>query len=110
MMRGEITPPNLYRLSGAAGILGVLLLILSFNINPGPPQAASPAELVEFGKAHFHTILWGAWLQAFGPLLMISFAFAIVHKAGYMVSVSGWMIFFGAACLMTVSLIEITFD
>jgi hypothetical protein len=53
--------------------------------------------------------LWGAWLQAVGPVLIVLFAFALVHLAGATQRLAGWMTFFGATILMTVSLIEITF-
>ena len=96
-------------LSGLSGIVGVLMLILSFTINPGPPRDAGYAELVRFGQNHSATILWGAWLQAVGPVLIVLFAFALVHLAGAVQRLAGWMTLFGASVLMTTSLIEITF-
>jgi hypothetical protein len=65
--------------------------------------------LVKFGQQHSATILWGAWFQAVGPVLIVLFAFALVHLAGATQRLAGWMTFFGATILMTVSLIEITF-
>jgi hypothetical protein len=50
----------------------------------------------------------GAWLQAVGPVLIAVFALAIVLLAGATTRLAGWMTLFGAATLMTVSLIEIT--
>lgn len=96
-------------LSGLSGLAGVLLILLSFNINPGPPPGATSAELIRFGQQHYVTVLWGAWLQAVGPLLIVLFAFSLVHLAGATQCLSGWMTFFGSTILMTVSLIEITF-
>ena len=96
-------------LSGLSGVVGVGLISLSFNINPGPPPGASSAELLKFGQQHYASVLWGAWLQAVGPVLIVLFAFSLVHLAGAMQRLSGWMTFFGATTLMTVSLIEITF-
>ena len=96
-------------LSGLSGVVGVGSISLSFNINPGPPPGASSAELLRFGQQHYASILWGAWLQAVGPVLIVLFAFSLVHLAGAMQRLSGWMTFFGATTLMTVSLIEITF-
>ena len=96
-------------LSGLSGLAGVVLLIVSFAINNGPPPDPSSAELVKFGQQHFATILWGAWFQAVGPVLIVLFAFALVHLAGATQRLAGWMTFFGATILMTVSLIEITF-
>ncbi len=94
---------------GLSGITGVALLSISFAINSPPPVGASSAALLEFGRVHYATILWGAWMQAIGPVLIVLFAFTLVHLADAARSVAGWMTFFGATVLMTVSLIEITF-
>ena len=96
-------------LNGISGIVGVGLISISFNINPGPPPGATSAELVQFGQQHYASVLWGAWLQAVGPVLIVLFAFSLVHLAGATQRLSGWMTFVGATSLMTVSLIEITF-
>ena len=96
-------------LSALSGIVGVVLISVSFNINPAPPPGATNAELMKFGQQHFASVLWGAWLQAVGPVLIVLFAFSLVHLAGATQRLAGWMTFFGATTLMTVSLIEITF-
>jgi len=96
-------------LSGISGIAGVLLLGCSFAINNGPPLDAGPAELLRFIQQHSAAVLAGAWMQAVGPFLIVLFALALVHLAGAASRFSGWMTLFGAAILMTVSLIEITF-
>jgi len=80
---------------------------ISFAINPGPPAGTSGARLTAFLQQHHDTILWGAWLQAVGPALIALFALAIVFLAGATVRLAGWMTLFGAATLMTVSLVEI---
>jgi hypothetical protein len=95
-------------LSGLSGVAGVVLIMLSFTINGGPPPGATAAELVKFGQQNYANILWGAWLQAVGPVLIVLFAFALVHLAGATQGLAGWMTLFGATTLMTVSLIEIT--
>jgi hypothetical protein len=96
-------------IGGLAGIVGVILLGLSFAINAGPPENASSTELVKFGQENYAHILWGAWMQAVGPVLIILFALCLVHLAGAAERLAGWMTLFGATVLMTVSLIEITF-
>ena len=96
-------------LSGLSGVVGVVMIVVSFAINNGPPQGSSGAELVKFGQQHYVTILWGAWLQAVGPVLIVLFAFALVQLAGATQRLAGWMTLFGASVLMTTSLIEITF-
>ena len=109
MDQSLISTSSFCTLSGLSGIVGVVMLALSFLINPGPPPGASSAELLEFGQQHYTTFLWGAWLQAVGPVFIVLFAFALVHLAGAAARLSGWMTFFGATILMTVSLIEITY-
>ena len=42
-------------------------------------------------------------------MFIVLFAFALVHLAGATQKLAGWMTFFGATVLMTVSLIEITY-
>ena len=96
-------------LSGISGIAGVFLMMLSFAINSAPPPGITIADLVKFGQQHYAAILWGAWLQAVGPVLIVLFALALVHLAGATQRLSGWMTLLGASILMTVSLIEITF-
>jgi len=95
--------------SGLAGVIGVVLLGLSFAINGGPPPNATSAELMKFAHDNYANILWGAWMQAVGPVLIVLFAFSLVQLAGATQRLSGWMTFFGATILMTVSLVEITF-
>ena len=96
-------------LSRLSGVAGVVLIMVSFIINSGPPPGTTTAELIKFGQPNYVKVLWGAWLQAVGPVLIVLFAFALVHLAGATQRLAGWMTFFGATILMAVSLIEITF-
>jgi hypothetical protein len=100
---------NIKRFSGISGIIGVIMLVISFNINPGPPPGASYEQLVSFAHQFYTSILWGAWLQTIGPFLIIVFAFSLVLLSGQGQALAGWMVFLGAGILMTISLIEITF-
>jgi hypothetical protein len=94
--------------AAVSGLVGTCLLGISFAINPGPPAGASGAQVTAFEQQHHDAILWGAWLQAVGPVLIAVFALAIVVLAGATARLAGWMTLFGAATLMSVSLIEIT--
>lgn len=96
-------------LSALSGIIGVLMLTISFSINPGPPPGYSAPDLARFVEQSCKSVLWGAWLQAVGPVFVVLFAFALVHLCGADRRLSGWMTFFGATTLMTVNLIEVTF-
>ena len=64
-----------------SGIIGVLMLVISFNINPGPPPGAGYEKLLAFGLQYYNSILWGAWLQTIGPFLIILFAFSLVFAS-----------------------------
>jgi hypothetical protein len=46
-------------LAAIGGILGAVMLITSFSINPGPPSNATSAQLIAFGNQNFTSILWG---------------------------------------------------
>jgi hypothetical protein len=96
-------------LTSISGIVGVVMLIVSFIINPGPPMNATNEQLIAFGNQYYTSILWGAWLQAVGPLLIILFALAIVFEAQAAAKLAGWMTIFGGGILMMVSLTEVTF-
>jgi hypothetical protein len=100
---------NIRVLCAVGGIVGVIMLVISFNINPGPPPGAAYEQLLAFGNQYYGSILWGAWLQTIGPFLIILFAFSLVFASGAGQTLAGWMVFFGAGVLMTISLIEITF-
>ncbi|HXY50102.1 MAG TPA: hypothetical protein VEI01_11665 [Terriglobales bacterium] len=109
MSRDLSSKRSLCILGGIAGAVGVVLLGVSFAINAGPPPNPTVPELMKFGQDNYTKILWGAWLQAVGPLLIVLFAFSLVHLAGATQRLAGWMTFFGATILMTVSLVEVTF-
>jgi len=94
--------------AAVSGVVGTCLLGISFAINTGPPAGASAAQVTAFGQQHHDAILWGSWLQAVGPVLIVVFTLAIVFLAGATTRLAGWMTLFGAATLMTVNLIEIT--
>lgn len=100
---------SIFILGGLSGICGVLLLVVSFAINSGPPPGGSSVELANFAQHNYARVLWGAWMQAVGPVLIVLFAFVLIHLAGATQRLAGWMTFFGATILMTVSLMEVTF-
>ena len=83
--------------AAVSGVVGTCLLGISFAINTGPPAGASGAQLTAFGQQHHDAILWGSWLQAVGPVLIVVFTLAIVFLAGATTRLAGWMTLFGAA-------------
>ncbi len=96
-------------LTALACIIGVVMLITSFVINPGPPPNTTVAQLIAFGNQYRNSVLVGAWLQTISPVFIVFFAFAIVHLAGATTRLVGWMTLFGGFILVLVSLVEVTF-
>src|SRR5690242_7604781 len=96
-------------LTGLCGILGVVALMASFSINPAPPAGASIAQIVVWGKQHETLILAGAWLQGIGSLLEAIFILALVHVAGAIKLLRGWVVLFTATVIVGVSLTEVSF-
>ena len=45
-------------ISGLSGVVGVVLLIVSFAINTGPATGASSAQMTAFGQQHYDANLW----------------------------------------------------
>lgn len=97
------------RLSSAGGVLGVMLLVMSFVINPGPEPGASESSLLHYTQQHYAATLWGAWLQVVGPILIMAFALTLVYLSDAMHRLAGWLTLLGTGILMTVTLIEVTF-
>ncbi|HLH06164.1 MAG TPA: hypothetical protein VKW78_02895 [Terriglobales bacterium] len=93
--------------AGVAGIAGVLMIGMSFGINTGPPIGASEQQLITFAATHSRPVLWGAWLQSVGPLLIMGFALTLVHLANFHNKISGSLTLLGASILMMVSLAEV---
>lgn len=94
---------------GISGILGVLMLAVSFTINVGPQPNDTVEQLTIFANNNYQSILLGAWLQAVGPVFLVLFAFGLVHFSKSAGTIASYMTFFGATVLMMVSMIEITF-
>jgi hypothetical protein len=96
-------------LAALSGIIGPVTLVASFVMNPAPPPDASVADLAEFARRHYNTIVLGGWLQGMGSLLIVIFALALVHLAGATHWFSGWLTLLAGATILMVSLVEITF-
>lgn len=69
-------------MTGLCGILGAVVLVTSFVINPTPPDNLTTSQLGEFARQHHSPIILGGWLQGIGSLLLVLFALALVHLAG----------------------------
>lgn len=105
-----ISTRRLARLSALAGLLGVVMISVSYRINAGPPEAnPTAAQLMAFAATNHTQIVTGAYLQAVGTVLIIAFSLALVLLAEAASRYAGWLTFFGGLILVTTGLIETTF-
>ncbi len=91
------------------GIVGPVVLVASFLLNPAPPLGATVAQLRDFAVRHHNGIVLGGWLQGMGSLLIVLFALGVVHLANAMQRLAGWVTLLAGAIILMVSLSEITF-
>jgi hypothetical protein len=102
--------PRLPRIvAGLCGILGAAALVSSFIMNPAPPADFSLAQLRDFAVQHYNDIVFGAWLQRIGSILLVLFAIALVHLARATHQFAGWITLPAGTTILMVSLVEITF-
>src|SRR5690348_4537126 len=84
--------PRLPRIvAGLCGILGAMALVSSFLMHPAPPADFSLAQLRDFAVQHHNGIVFGAWLQGIGSILLVFFAIALVHLADATHQFVGWI-------------------
>jgi hypothetical protein len=95
--------------AGLCGIFGAIALVSSFIMNPAPPAEFTVPQLRDFAVQHHNAIVFGAWLQGMGSLLLVLFAIALVHLAGATHQFAGWVTLLAGATILMVSLVEITF-
>jgi hypothetical protein len=91
------------------GVIGPVILVASFIINPAPPADYTTTQLREFAVRHHNGIVLGGWLQGMGSLLTVLFALALVHLANATHRLAGWVTLLSGASILAVSLVEITF-
>ena len=84
-------------------------MVTSFVINPGPGSNPTAHELAVFGNSHHATILFGAWLQAVSPFLIMIFALGLLRLAGAASSFCAQLTQVGFVVLIVVSLFEVVF-
>ena len=91
------------------GIIGPLILVASFVINPAPPPGSTIPDLRSFAVQHHTGIVLGGWLQGIGSLLIVVFAIGLVHLADAVNRLAGSVTLLSAAIIAMVSLVEVTF-
>jgi uncharacterized protein DUF4386 len=96
-------------LAAFCGIIGPVILVVSFVINPAPPADSTTTQLRDFAIQHHDTIILGGWLQGMGSLLIVLFSLALVHLAKATHRLAGWITLLAGATILMVSLVEITF-
>ncbi len=96
-------------LTALCGIVGPIILVASFVINPAPPADYTVSQLRDFAIQHHNTIVLGGWLQGIGSLLLVLFALALVYLADAMHRFAGWATLLSGTTILMVSLIEVVF-
>lgn len=108
-MRERMSTRHDVLLAALCGVVGPVTLVASFVINPAPPAEATVAQLADFANLNHSTIVAGGWLQGMGSLLIVLFALSLVHFAGALHRLAGWITLLAAATILAVSLLEVTF-
>src|SRR5215510_801815 len=98
-----------YTLVALCGIIGPIILVASFVINPAPPADYTVPQLREFAIQHHNGIVFGGWLQGIGSLLIVLFAIALVHLAKAANTFAGWITLLAGITILMVSLVEVAF-
>lgn len=97
------------RYNALAGLVGVVMLTISYNINLTPLQPnPTQAQLAVFLASHT-LIMIAAWLQAVGTVLCVVFALALIHLANATGRFSGWLTLGGGVLLVMTNLVEVAF-
>jgi len=96
-------------LTALCGIIGPVILVASFVINPAPPADYSVTQLRDFALQHHNGIVLGGWLQGMGSLLIVLFAIGPVHLADATHRFAGWITLLAGATILMVSLVEVVF-
>ena len=92
--------PRLRIVAGLCGIFGAVALVSSFVMNPAPPAEFTVSQLRDFAVQHHNGIVFGAWLQGMGSLLLVLFAIALVHLAGATHQFAGWVTLLAGATIL----------
>ena len=98
-----------YMLAAVCGIIGPVVLVASFVINPAPPANYTVSQLREFAIQHHNGMVLGGWLQGIGSLLIVLFAIALVHLAHATDTFAGWVTLLASGTILMVSLVEVAF-
>jgi len=97
------------RYNALAGLVGVVMLTISYNINLTPLQPnPTQAQLAAFLASHT-LIMFAAWRQTVGIVLCVVFALALAHLANATERFSGWLTLCGGVLLVMTNLVEVAF-
>ena len=96
-------------LAGLCGVVGPIVLVASFVMNPAPPPGLAPGALAAWVRPREGLLLLGGWMQGIGSLLIVIFAFAVVELGGAASGFAGKLAQLAGAVILAVSLVEVTF-
>lgn len=90
------------------GVVGPLILVGSFAMNPGPPPGLSTAALAAWAAPREGLLLFGGWTQGVASALIVVFALGLVELAGGG-GFAGRLTGLAGATILAVSLAEVAF-
>jgi hypothetical protein len=96
-------------LAGLCGIVGPLILVGSFAMNPAPPPGLSTAAVAAWAAPRAGVLLLGGWTQGIGSLLIVVFTLALVELGGAESGFAGRLTQLASATILAVSLLEVAF-
>lgn len=102
------TRQRLRLLIAACGVVGPVILVASFRLNPAPPPGLATAALAAWASAHEGALLVGGWMQGAGSALIVIFAVGLVELGGG-AGFAGRLTGLAGAVILGVSLLEIAF-
>ena len=96
-------------LAGLSGLVGPVLLVASFRMNPAPPPGLTTAALAAWAAPREGIILLSAWMQGMGSLLIVVFSFALVEIRTGVSPLAERLTRLAGTVILMVSLTEIAF-
>ena len=96
-------------LAGLTGVVGSLILVGSFAMNPAPPPSLGAEALTAWARAREGRILLGGWMQGIGSLLIVVVAFCLVELRPGASQLAERLTRLAGSVILMVSLTEITF-
>jgi hypothetical protein len=95
--------------AGACGVVGPIVLVASFAINPAPPPGLGVVALAAWAAQHHGLMLFGEWMQGAGSALIVVFSLALADLSGPAGGFWRRLTILASQTILAVSLMEVCF-